>query len=166
MLFSKFFDFFQNRKPLRRTSAPTANDDPEKLSNKLQPNLSIITQTLACYCCVLFNLAHLLHLSSCFLKNFRFFFKPDVFSTGQPVAKRDLIYTTFTICQAQFWKIFQIFCITRPFRPSDRPHLPEWSGRDKPLFPGGRPVWSRGNRAVYRREVSTFRTRAKLRRGR
>ena len=76
MLFSKIFDFFlQNRKPLRRTSAPTANDDPEKLSNKLQPNLSIITQTFACYCCVLFNLAHLLHLSRRFLKIFRIFFQ-------------------------------------------------------------------------------------------
>ena len=80
MLFSKIFDFFlQNRKPLRRTSAPTANDDPEKLSNKLQPNLSIITQTFACYCCVLFNLAHLSHLSRRFLKIFRIFFKPDIF---------------------------------------------------------------------------------------
>ena len=80
MLFSKIFDFFlQNRKPLRRTSAPTANDDPEKLSNKLQPNLSIITQTFACYCCVLFNLARLLLLSSRFFEKFPDFFKPDIF---------------------------------------------------------------------------------------
>lgn len=90
MLFSKFFDFFQNRKPLRRTSAPTANDDPEKLSNKLQPNLSIITQTFACYCCVLFNLARLLHLSRCFFENF-----PDFFQTRR-------LFNQTTCCKARF----------------------------------------------------------------
>lgn len=115
MLFSKFFDFFQNRKPLRRTSAPTANDDPEKLSNKLQPNLSIITQTFACFCCVLLNLAPILLLSSRFLNFFSDFFKPASLSTGQPVAKRDLIYTPFPICQAQFRKFLQIFCIAAIF---------------------------------------------------
>ncbi|MBR2000575.1 MAG: hypothetical protein IJ992_08685, partial [Lentisphaeria bacterium] len=85
-LFKNFRFFLQNRKPLRRTSAPTANDDPEKLSNKLQPNLSIITQTFACYCCVLFNLAHLSHLSSRFLKNFpNFFSNPRHFQPDNPL---------------------------------------------------------------------------------
>ena len=100
MLFSKIFDFFlQNRKPLRRTSAPTANDDPEKLSNKLQPNLSIITQTFACYCCVLFNLAHLSHLSRRFLKIFQIFFKPDVF------------FNRTTRCKARF-NIHHFCCLS------------------------------------------------------
>ena len=84
-LFKNFRFFLQNRKPLRRTSAPTANDDPEKLSNKLQPNLSIITQTFACYCCVLFNLARLLHLSRRFLKNFRIFSNPTSIQPDNPL---------------------------------------------------------------------------------
>lgn len=117
MLFSKFFDFFQNRKPLRRTSAPTANDDPEKLSNKLQPNLSIITQTFACFCCVLFNLALISLLSSRFLNFFRIFSNPTSLSIRQPVAKRDLIYTPFPICQAQFWKNLKISCSHAHFPP-------------------------------------------------
>ena len=89
-LFKNFRFFLQNRKPLRRTSAPTANDDPEKLSNKLQPNLSIITQTFACYCCVLFNLARLLHLSSRFFENF-----PDFFQTRH-------LFNRTTRCKAKF----------------------------------------------------------------
>ena len=109
MLFSKFFDFFQNRKPLRRTSAPTANDDPEKLSNKLQPNLSIITQTFACFCCVLFNLAPISLLSSCFLNFFRIFSNPMSFFNQTTCCKARFNIHPFSILSSAVLKILAIF---------------------------------------------------------
>ena len=114
MLFSKFFDFFQNRKPLRRTSAPTANDDPEKLSNKLQPNLSIITQTFACYCCVLFNLAPFSLLSSRFLNFFSDFFKPDVFFKQTTCCKARFNIHPFSILSSAILKKLANFLYHTP----------------------------------------------------
>ena len=114
MLFSKFFDFFQNRKPLRRTSAPTANDDPEKLSNKLQPNLSIITQTFACFCCVLFNLAPISLLSSRLLNFFRIFSNPMSFFKQTTCCKARFNIHPFSILSSAILKKLANFLYYTP----------------------------------------------------